>query len=90
MFKSPPAPVLLTLGMVLFGSATPFSKFVGSALPVYAASWLRVVLAGLVLAPYLYLQRERFASLSRRDWSYFALIGSVGTALFTVSLIEGT
>ena len=41
----------LALGMATFGSATPASKIVTAAMPVFIGSALRVGLGALVLAP---------------------------------------
>lgn len=43
--------LMLFLGMALFGSATPLSKLVTQAFPVFIAGGLRVLLAFLVLWP---------------------------------------
>jgi hypothetical protein len=45
----------LFLGMALFGSATPLSKLVTKAFPVFIAGGLRVFLAFLVLLPFIKL-----------------------------------
>lgn len=39
----------LAAGMILFGSATPVSKIVTEAMPVFIGSTLRVAVAGVLL-----------------------------------------
>ena len=43
----------LALGMAAFGSATPVSKIVTQAMPVFVASALRVAIGALVLLPFI-------------------------------------
>jgi hypothetical protein len=44
------APILLFVGMAVFGSATPVSKIVGGNFPPMLAGLLRVVLGSAILA----------------------------------------
>jgi len=58
----------LALGMAVFGSATPVSKIVTGAMPVFVGSLLRVALGALVLAPFVGGQWSQVKRFGRRDW----------------------
>lgn len=81
---------LLAGGMLLFGLATPLSKLVGRDFPVYLAAFLRTGLTGLILTPILWNHRTKLKQLGQQDYVYLFLIALVGTAGFTVFLLEGT
>lgn len=79
--------LMLFLGMVLFGSATPLSKLVAQAFPVFIAGGFRVVLAFLVLLPFVKLRNLK--NYKGRDrWLLFgiALFGTLG---FTAFMLYG-
>lgn len=76
--------------MALLGSATPVSKLVGEALPVFTASLLRVLLGGLFLLPFVAGSiLSTIRSLGARDWWYLSLIALFGMVGFTVFLLYG-
>jgi len=80
----------LLAGMALFGSATPVSKLVGEAFPVFAASLLRVLLGALTLLPFVYSDIGRqVKELSSQDWLYIGLISLFGMVGFTSFLLLG-
>ena len=58
--------------MAVFGSATPVSKIVTGAMPVFVGSLLRVALGALVLAPFVGGRGHEVRQLGRRDWLVFA------------------
>lgn len=49
--------LMLFFGMALFGSATPLSKLVTKGFPVFIAGGMRILLAFLVLWPFIRLSR---------------------------------
>ena len=77
----------LALGMAAFGSATPISKIVTGALPVFVASALRVALGAIVLAPFAV--QARGAPLERRDWVYTSVIAVFGMFGFSALMLYG-
>jgi len=79
----------LAAGMILFGSATPVSKLVTDAMPVFIGSTLRVAVGAAVLAPLLLVYRGEIAKLDRRDWLLTALIALFGMFGFTVFMLAG-
>jgi len=81
--------VQLAAGMILFGSATPVSKLVTDAMPVFIGSTLRVAVGAAVLAPLLLVYRGEIAKLDRRDWLLTALIALFGMFGFTVFMLAG-
>lgn len=76
-------------GMAVFGSATPVSKIVTGAMPVFIGSLLRVVLGALALLPFIVRDRGLIASLSRRDWVLTGLIALFGMFGFSVLMLYG-
>lgn len=77
----------LFMGMVLFGSATPLSGLVTKVFPVFIAGGLRVLLAFLVLWPFIDLRNIRkYKGIDR--WLLFgiALFGTLG---FTALMLYG-
>lgn len=81
---------LLVAGMALFGSATPISKLVGEGLPVFTASFFRVVLGAVSLLPFVMGGLgKQVRALTRSDWWYLSLITLFGMVGFTVFLIYG-
>ncbi|MBO6718077.1 MAG: DMT family transporter [Rhizobiaceae bacterium] len=75
--------------MIVFGSATPVSKLVAEAMPVFVGASLRVVLGALVLAPFAWAARDAVRKLDRRDWLLVGLIALFGMFGFTVLLLLG-
>jgi drug/metabolite transporter (DMT)-like permease len=79
----------LAAGMILFGSATPVSKLVTDAMPVFVGSGLRVAIGALVLAPFLFGAWPQIRKLSGLDWLLTALIALFGMFGFTVFMLLG-
>ncbi|MEX0759081.1 MAG: DMT family transporter [Tistlia sp.] len=79
----------LFLGMATFGSATPVSKIVTGALPVFVGSGLRVALGALALAPFALRHRHQIRDVSRRDWLLIALISLFGMFGFSALMLYG-
>ncbi|MBC75898.1 MAG: hypothetical protein CME64_07770 [Halobacteriovoraceae bacterium] len=76
--------------MIFFGSATPISKLVGEEFPILSASLFRVLLATLVLLPFVLKDfKKNFKKMSQRDWLTVAGIALFGMVGFTVLLIYG-
>ena len=79
----------LICGMALFGTATPLSKIIGEAFPVFAASFARMAIASAVLAPVVWLVTDRFANARRSDIGVMAAIAMVGMVGFTAAMLFG-
>jgi drug/metabolite transporter (DMT)-like permease len=79
----------LALGMIVFGSATPVSKLVADAMPIFVGASLRVLLGALVLAPFAWSARYAIGKLDKRDWVLVLLIALFGMFGFTVFLLLG-
>lgn len=79
----------LTLGMAAFGSATPISKIVTGALPVFIGSGLRVAIGALVLLPFAFRRRAEIAELDRREWLIVGAISLFGMFGFSVFMLYG-
>lgn len=80
----------LFLGMAVFGSATPVSKIVGADLPIFVASFFRVILGSLFLFPFVVKNLPTKAKkIKAKDWYYILLISIFGMVGFTVFLIWG-
>jgi drug/metabolite transporter (DMT)-like permease len=79
----------LALGMAVFGSATPVSKIVTGAMPVFIGSLLRVALGALVLAPFVGGQWSQVKQLGRRDWLLVGLIALFGMFGFSALMLYG-
>lgn len=75
--------------MAVFGSATPVSKIVTQAMPVFIGSGLRVALGALVLAPFAARHFHQMRGFSRRDWLLVALIALFGMFGFSVLMLYG-
>lgn len=82
-------PAQLALGMAVFGSATPVSKIVTAAMPVFVGAGLRVALGALVLAPFALRRWREIARISRRDWLLVALIALFGMFGFSALMLTG-
>ncbi|WP_273147693.1 DMT family transporter [Oceanicaulis alexandrii] len=75
----------LIAGMAMFGSATPVSKIVTQAAPVFIASLFRVGLGAVFLAPLAWRRRETVRDIATGDWmriGFIALFGMVGFSAF--------
>lgn len=79
----------LGLGMATFGSATPISKIVTSAMPVFVGSLMRVGIGGLVLLPIALRHRGEMSKMSKSDWALTALIALFGMFGFTALMLYG-
>lgn len=85
--------LMLFCGMALFGSATPLSRLVTQAFPVFIAGGLRVLLAFLVLLPFFRLSNIR--NYKGRDrWllagiSVFGVLGFTAFMLYGMKLVSG-
>mgnify|MGYP006288655947 CR=1 FL=1 len=81
--------LLLALGMILFGSATPVSKLVVAEVSPYLGSLVRVAIGAVVLLPFAWPERHRLAEFGTRDWIATAAIAVFGMFGFSVLLLEG-
>lgn len=85
----------LLAGMALFGTATPLSKLIGEHFPVFTASFMRMAIACIVLAPFVWWRTRRFAEAQRSDvWvilaiAAFGMVGFTATMLFGMRLTTG-
>ena len=79
----------LALGMAVFGSATPVSKIVTGAMPVFIGSALRVGLGAVVLAPFAWRSRQQVREFSREDWLLVCLIALFGMFGFSALMLYG-
>ncbi|QDZ02198.1 DMT family transporter [Nitratireductor mangrovi] len=79
----------LALGMIIFGSATPVSKIVTDAMPVFVGAALRCALGAAVLAPIAWSQRRKLSTLKRGDWFLVCLLALFGMVGFTVFMLYG-
>lgn len=75
--------------MILFGSATPVSKLVTAAMPVFVGSLLRVAIGAIALLPFVWGRRGDIARLSARDWLFVAGIAVFGMFGFTAFMLIG-
>jgi drug/metabolite transporter (DMT)-like permease len=79
----------LAAGMALFGSATPISKIVTEAFPVFLASGIRAATAALALSVVMAVERLEIARLDRREWGLLTLIAAIGMVGFSVAMLYG-
>ncbi|MEQ8701067.1 MAG: DMT family transporter, partial [Bauldia litoralis] len=79
----------LAAGMAIFGSATPMSKIVTEAFPVFLASGLRMLLSAAILLPIVFAMKTPVRDFEKRDWGVLAAIALVGMFGFTVFLLFG-
>jgi drug/metabolite transporter (DMT)-like permease len=75
--------------MALFGSATPLSKIIAQNFPVFTASFSRMGIASLVLAPVVWVATDRFGKAQRSDWYIMAGIAAAGMVGFTAVMLFG-
>jgi drug/metabolite transporter (DMT)-like permease len=81
-------PLQLALGMAMFGSATPVSKIVTAAMPVFIGAGLRVAIGALVLSPAL-RNTQALRALTRKDWLLIALLALIGMFGFSAFMLYG-
>ncbi|SHN50715.1 Permease of the drug/metabolite transporter (DMT) superfamily [Erythrobacter sanguineus] len=79
----------LLAGMALFGSSTPLSKIIGEHFAVFTASCLRMAIASLVLAPFVWFLTERYAAARRSDIGVVLAISAFGMVGFTATMLFG-
>jgi len=79
----------LAAGMAMFGSATPVSKIVTAAMPVFVGSFGRVALGTLVLAIPAWRHRRVIGQIGRRDWLVIAGIALFGMVGFSALMLYG-
>ncbi|MBZ9674011.1 DMT family transporter [Mesorhizobium sp. ES1-3] len=79
----------LALGMAAFGSATPISKIVTGAMPVFIGSLLRVAIGAVVLAPFSAGKWRQIGRLSRFDWMLISVIALFGMFGFSTLMLYG-
>lgn len=82
-------PARLALGMAVFGSATPVSRIVTAAMPVFVGSGIRVALGALVLAPLALRHWDQVRRFGRGDWLRLALISAFGMFGFSALMLYG-
>ena len=92
--KAPSASKSVTIarlfaGMAMFGSATPVSKIVTQAAPVFIASLFRVGLGALFLAPAAWFKRNQIATIRGGDWLRIGLISVFGMVGFSAFMLYG-
>ena len=87
--SSPLTVAQLLIGMGLFGTATPLSKIVGEHFSIFTASCLRMAIASIVLAPFVWFATDRFAKVQRSDWRVIAAISAFGMVGFTATMLYG-
>ena len=75
--------------MGLFGSATPLSKIIGETFPIFTASFMRMAIASLVLAPFVLLMTDRFRSAQKSDVTTMVMIAAAGMVGFTATMLFG-
>lgn len=81
--------LLLAGGMTVFGSATPVSKLVVEAMPVFVGAALRVALGALLLLPFVLRRRQELRDFARRDWLILTGIAVFGMFAFTALMLYG-
>lgn len=86
---SPLTPLFLFAGMALFGSSTPVSKIIAAHFPVFSASFLRMVIAAAVLAPFMIPRWRELSTAPARDWTTISLIALAGMVGFTAAQLFG-
>jgi drug/metabolite transporter (DMT)-like permease len=79
----------LLAGMGLFGSATPLSKIIGEHYSVFTASCMRMVIASIVLTPFVLALTSRYRDARRSDIGVIAAIAAFGMVGFTATMLFG-
>ena len=74
--------------MIVFGSATPVSRLVAEAMPVFVGSGLRVAIGALALAPFV-RDWGALTRFTRREWMLVSAIAVFGMFGFSVLLLLG-
>ncbi|HZZ87600.1 MAG TPA: DMT family transporter [Caulobacteraceae bacterium] len=81
--------MLLAFGMIVFGSATPISKLVGQAMPVFVGGLLRVLLGTALLGAAAWTNRDDLRRLDSADWLKVAGIAIFGMFGFSALMLYG-
>ena len=82
-------------GMATFGSATPVSKIVTQAMPIFVGSFLRVGIGALALAPLAWSKLGTIREMTRSDWlriviiALFGMFGFSALMLYGMSMVSG-
>lgn len=79
----------LAAAMALYGSATPISKIVAEAMPVFLGAGVRVAIGALLLAPFVGRDWGQLARITWREWRLIALIAVFGMFGFSALLVLG-
>jgi drug/metabolite transporter (DMT)-like permease len=79
----------LLLGMSIFGSGTPISKIVTEGLPPFLASGMRMLVAFVVLLPFVWSRLEHLRDLEKQDYKALAAITLVGMFGFSLFMLFG-
>lgn len=79
----------LGLGMAAFGSATPVSRIVAGAMPVFVAATLRMGIGAVALSPLAWRSWGSVRSLSRGDWALIGVIALFGMFGFSTLMLYG-
>jgi drug/metabolite transporter (DMT)-like permease len=80
---------VLFLGMAIFGSGTPVSKLVVQEFPPLVGSFLRMLIAALVLSPFVIKDWNTFKNVSKRNWIIISAIALIGMVSFSVFMLYG-
>lgn len=78
----------LTITFCAWGSLYVVSKFVLGKVPVFTVSFLRFVIAGIIL--FFVLRRRKSKRIERKDYKYFVFVGFFGYFLSTGVQLLGT
>jgi drug/metabolite transporter (DMT)-like permease len=85
------AALSLIAAMALIGANVPFGKVIVQAMPVYVFIAFRFIVASVALA---FLVRHetgpQLRTMTWRQWADLAILGLVGSVLFTAFILEGT
>jgi drug/metabolite transporter (DMT)-like permease len=81
--------LLLAFGMIVFGSATPVSKLVGAAMPVFVGGLLRVLIGAALLTVAAWKHRGDLSKLQPADWAALAGIAVFGMFGFSALMLYG-
>lgn len=81
--------IKLFLGMALYGSTLPVSKIVTENFPVFTASALRIVVALVILFPFVIKYKSQFSKIQKQDYLTIVLIAFSGVFLFSVFMLYG-
>ena len=79
----------LGLAMVLVGSSVVAGKVIIQIFPVHLASFLRYLIALLVLLPLAFKEISQLKNVSRSDWKKIILMSFCGQVAFSLFLLWG-